>query len=124
MRTRALLVLAASCCTVLAGAGLASASFATGIAADQIDADTSNFTSRSFDFIAVCPGPTFFEGVVGGPCAGPGLGDAYVFLVSEAGQGHVDLNGDGDTDDKVVFATRLTDRDRNGRFDFAEVSAP
>jgi hypothetical protein len=52
--------------------------------------------------------------------AGPGIGDAYAFLVSEADQGNVDLNGDGDTDDQVVFAARLTDRDRNGRFDFAE----
>ena len=51
---------------------------------------------------------------------GPGLGDAYAFLVSEAAQGNVDLNGDGDTDDLVVHATRLTDRDRNGRFDFTE----
>ena len=51
---------------------------------------------------------------------GPGLGDAFAFVVSEADQGNVDLNGDGDTDDRVVFATRLTDRDRNGRLDFAE----
>ena len=54
---------------------------------------------------------------------GAGLGDAYVFLVSESAQGNIDLNGDGDTDDKVVHATRLTDRDRNGRFDFIEESA-
>ena len=55
---------------------------------------------------------------------GPGLGDAFTFLVSEAAQGNVDLNGDGDTNDTVVHATRLTDRDRNGRFDFAEANTP
>ena len=54
------------------------------------------------------------------PIVGPGIGDAYTFIVSEAAQGNVDLNGDGDTDDRIVHATRLTDRDRNGRFDFTE----
>jgi hypothetical protein len=47
---------------------------------------------------------------------------AGMLAVPEADQG-ADLNGDGDTDDFVVHATRLTDRNRNGRFDFAEAAA-
>ena len=38
-------------------------------------------------------------------------------------QGNIDLNGESDTDDKVMHATRLTDRNLNGRFDFFEESA-
>jgi hypothetical protein len=50
---------------------------------------------------------------------GPGVGDAYTFGLSEGDQG-VDANGDGDMVDIVVNATRLADRDRDGRFDFAD----
>jgi hypothetical protein len=31
-----------------------------------------------------------------------------------------DLNGDGDSDDLVLHAASLEDRDRDGRFDFAD----
>jgi len=77
----------------------------------------------AFDFVGLSVGSGALSGFVGPSVTtsdGPGLGDAYTFIVSEADQGNVDLNGDGDTDDKVVYATRLTDRDRNGRFDFTE----
>jgi hypothetical protein len=52
--------------------------------------------------------------------ASPRAGGAYVFLVPEASQGGRDLNGDGDSDDLVVHATRLVDEDQDGRFDFAD----
>jgi hypothetical protein len=91
-----------------------------------------------YAFTALPPMPLFFSGFFDGlffalpsvptrfprrrPAAADdlGVGDAYAFIVSEAAQGNVDLNGDGDTNDTVVHATRLTDRNRNGRFDFAE----
>jgi hypothetical protein len=77
-----------------------------------------------FAFAGLDPGASlqFATGLQPAPRAGtgPGLGDAFAFLVSEAAQGNVDLNGDGDTNDLLVHATRLTDRNRNGRFDFAE----
>jgi hypothetical protein len=47
------------------------------------------------------------------------LGDAFAFLASEQDQG-MDLNGDGDSVDLVVHAALLTDRDRDGLFDFAD----
>jgi hypothetical protein len=66
---------------------------------------------------------TLFSGFAGPSVPtddGPGAGDAFTFFVSERDQGNVDLNGDGDTNDLVVHATRLSDRDRNDRLDFAE----
>jgi hypothetical protein len=50
----------------------------------------------------------------------PRAGGAYTFRVSEARNGNVDLNGDGDTIDFVMHGARLEDRDRDGRFDFAD----
>jgi len=87
--------------------------------------DDQFLNSAALDFAGFSPGlslATPFAAFQFGPPSsdGPGLGDAYAFIVSEAAQGNVDLNGDGDTDDLVVHATRLTDRNRNGRFDFAE----
>jgi len=90
------------------------------------NASSDDFADPSFRFAGLCSGfsfpARFFGGFFGPACAGPGIGDAYTFLVSEAAQGNIDLNGDGDTDDFVVHATRLTDRDRNGRLDFAETA--
>jgi hypothetical protein len=54
------------------------------------------------------------------PAESPREGGAFTFLVSEADDGHVDLNGDGDTADLVVHGVRLRDRDRDRRFDFAD----
>jgi len=87
--------------------------------------DGQFLNSAAFGFAGISPGLSLFTPFStfqpGPPSVdGPGLGDAYAFIVSEAAQGNVDLNGDGDTDDLVVHATRLTDRDRNGRFDFTQ----
>jgi len=93
-----------------------------GIASRGMEPSGADSPAFDFSFAATCDGFGFFSSFEA-ECAGPRLGDAYTFLVSEAAQGNVDLNGDGDTNDFVVHATRLTDRDRNGRFDFAEAEA-
>jgi hypothetical protein len=86
-----------------------------------------NTVDLDFYFAAIngmSGGPfTIFSGFAGPSVPtddGPGIGDAFTFLVSETDQGNIDLNGDGDANDLVVHATRLSDRDRNGRLDFAE----
>ena len=91
-----------------------------GLAARGMEATDATVTGVDFTYAGMCPGFSFFGRFDGDACVGPSLGDAYVFFVSEAAQGNVDLNGDGDTNDFVVHATRLSDRDRNGRLDFAE----
>jgi hypothetical protein len=87
--------------------------------------DEQFLNSTALAFAAFSPGlslATPFSALQPGPPSdeGPGIGDAYAFIVSEAAQGNVDLNGDGDTDDLIVHATRLSDRDRDGRLDFAQ----
>jgi len=91
-----------------------------GLAARGMEATDATVTGVDFTYVGMCPGFSFFGRFDGDACAGPRIGDAYVFFVSEAAQGSVDLNGDGDSNDFVVHATRLADRDRNGRLDFAE----
>ena len=91
-----------------------------GVAARGMEATDATVTAVDFTYVGMCPGFSFLARFDGDACVGPSTGDAYVFFVSEAAQGNVDLNGDGDANDFVVHATRLTDRDRNGRLDFAE----
>jgi hypothetical protein len=105
MKTKSIAFRAGLCGTVLLGTAQGSWSLAVAQAVATARPDAGNL--RQINLGLATGSATDLDG------------STAVINVLESRQ-HRDLNGDGDTDDRVVFATRLTDRDRNSRFDFAE----